>query len=227
MRAYPHYFRIDTGHRLEGRNSWHSHDPPESASCGTPFRRLVRSLWLQPSWLFAPWTDPTEPVRCLTGRLGLLHPGFQPPGRETAGYCYDATWGPASAGLAPASLTVSLAALPPQGLRGRIPLAQRYYEGLRLLCPSRRPSLLSPGDTLRCVDLFAPTPSTPKRGPGVRQPVPAAGRLTHGGLQRTPRFLRNPLSLCRVLRPRQDRHARPSNVVGAAPAMSTTRAPAT
>jgi hypothetical protein len=78
-RALPHNYRAGTGHRREGRKSWHSDTPLESVSCGTQFRRFVRSLWLRPSCLFAPWTDPTETVRCPSGRLGLLHPGFQSP----------------------------------------------------------------------------------------------------------------------------------------------------
>ncbi len=77
MRAYPHCYRTGTGHRVKGGNSWHSNSPLESASCGSLFRRSIRSLWLRPFWLFAPCTDPTETVRCLPGRLGLLHPGFQ------------------------------------------------------------------------------------------------------------------------------------------------------
>jgi len=35
VRAFPHSYRTDTGHRLEGRKSWHSNIPLESASCGT------------------------------------------------------------------------------------------------------------------------------------------------------------------------------------------------
>jgi len=38
-------------------------------------------------------------------------------------------------------------------------------------------------------------------------------------------FLGNPLSLCPVLRPRQDRHTRPLRCDGMAPAMSTAKAP--
>jgi hypothetical protein len=112
VRAYPHVFRTGAGHRVKGGSSWHSDNPLESASCGSLFRRLVRSLSLRPFWLFAPWTDPTETVRCLSGRLGLVHPGFQPSGspRRTAGYSYDAIWGPASAGFSPASRSASFAA---------------------------------------------------------------------------------------------------------------------
>ena len=84
---------------------------------GTRFRRLVRSLWLRPSWLLAPGADPTEVVRCPPGRLGLLRPGFQLLGspRELP----DITTAPHGdlrpAGLAPASQAVSFAALPPAG----------------------------------------------------------------------------------------------------------------
>ena len=35
VRAFPHAFRTGIGHRLEGRKSWHSNIPLESASCGT------------------------------------------------------------------------------------------------------------------------------------------------------------------------------------------------
>ena len=77
VRACPHLFRTDTGHRREGRKSWHSNTPLKSVSCGILFRRFVRSLWLRPSCSFAPWTDPTETVRSPPGRLGLLLPGFQ------------------------------------------------------------------------------------------------------------------------------------------------------
>jgi hypothetical protein len=120
VRAYPHFFRTGTGHRVKGGSSWHSENPLESASCGSFFRRLVRSLSLRPFWLFAPWADPTETVRCLPGRLGLVLPGCQPGGspRRTAGYRYGATWGPAPAGLAPASRSASFAAFLSQASPG-------------------------------------------------------------------------------------------------------------
>ena len=67
---------------------------------------------------------------------------------ETAGYSYGATWGLAPAGLPPASLTASFAALPPQGPPGRVPLLQRYYQSATTSCrPSRRASLPSLGGT--------------------------------------------------------------------------------
>src|SRR5271154_2356676 len=112
MRAHPHFFRTGVGHRVKGGSSWHSNNPLESASCGSLFRRLVRSLSLRPFWLFAPCADPTETVRRLSGRLGLVLPGCQPDGSpcRTAGYSYGATWGSAPAGLPPASQSVSFAA---------------------------------------------------------------------------------------------------------------------
>ena len=73
------------------------------------------------------------------------------------------------------------------------------------LCPSRRASLPSLGDTLRCAWGFAPGgPGHQTAGLGFifRSPLPdiAAGRQSG-----PPRFPDNPLSLCPVLRPRQDR----------------------
>jgi hypothetical protein len=72
-------------------------------------------------------------------------------------------------------------------------------------CPSRRASLPSLGDTLRCACRFAPGgPGHPTAGLGfvVRSPRPdhAAGKQAG-----PPRFPDNPMSLCPVLRPRQDR----------------------
>jgi len=128
VRAFPHCFRTGTGHRVKGGSSWHSNTPLESASCGSLFRRFVRSLSLRPFWLFAPCADPTETVRCLSGRLGLVLPGYQPNGspRQTAGYRYGATWGPAPAGLTPASRSASFAAF-----LSRAFLAQGHSENRR------------------------------------------------------------------------------------------------
>ena len=134
VRAFPHFFRTGTGHRVKGGSSWHSTNPLESASCGSLFRRFVRSLWLRPFWLFAPGADPTETVRCLSGRLGLVLPGFQPDGspRRTAGYSYGATWGPAPAGLSPASRSASFAASLSQALPGA--RTYRVLPFIRSLC---------------------------------------------------------------------------------------------
>ena len=72
----------------------------------------------------------------------------------------------------------------------------------------------------------APRPSATAGGsPGVGHPVPPAGNSsveTAG----SPPFLGNPLCSCPALRPRQDRRIRPTRCVGAAPAMSTAKAPA-
>lgn len=43
-----------------------------------PFRRLVSSLSLRPSWLLASWADQTDGAQCLPGLPRLLLPGFQP-----------------------------------------------------------------------------------------------------------------------------------------------------
>ena len=54
---------------------------PQSASRGDPFRRLVRSLSLRPSWLLASWADQTEntgapalPQACTSGLPALKSP---------------------------------------------------------------------------------------------------------------------------------------------------------
>ena len=75
------FFRIGTGHRIEGRKSWHLRLLRlNQLRAGTQFRRLVRSLSLRPSWLLALGADPTEVVLSPLGRLGLLLPGFQSSG---------------------------------------------------------------------------------------------------------------------------------------------------
>ena len=93
--------------------------------------------------------------------------------------------------------------------------------------PFRRASFPSRGDTTPALNV-SPTPrlSAAAGGfPGVGHPVPPAGKKsveTAG----SPTFLGNPLCSCPALRPRQDRRIRPSRCVGAAPAMSTAKAPA-
>jgi len=74
------------------------------------------------------------------------------------------------------------------------------------LCPSRHASLPSLGDTMSVRLSFRSHRSkTPNRGPGVGHPVPASRNGTHGGEQDLPGSWRTLLSLCPVLRPRQDR----------------------
>jgi hypothetical protein len=85
----------------------------------------------------------------------------------TAGYSYGATWGLAPTGLAPASLTVSFAALPPPGPRARVPRLLRYYGALRFpgdrLAALRWPSL---GDTTPCA--WVRLSRQARRRPGAR-----------------------------------------------------------
>ena len=77
----------------------------------------------------------------------------------------------------------------------------------------RAPTSCVPLAALRCLRLAIPCaapvaslprPRTPDRGPGVRHPVPMPERYA-GRQAGPPRFPDNPLSLCPVLRPRQDR----------------------
>ena len=50
-----------------------SDSPTNQLHAGYPFRRLIRSLSLRPSWLLAPWADPD---RKTPAPLELLLPGF-------------------------------------------------------------------------------------------------------------------------------------------------------
>src|ERR1022692_4047704 len=79
---------------------------------------------------------PVWPPRASTS--GLPTPGKP----EIAGYSYGATWGLAPAGLAPASLTVSFAALLPRVPERRVPPVRRYYGTLRIP-PSFPPHLIT------------------------------------------------------------------------------------
>jgi len=95
------------------------------------------------------------------------------------------------------------------------------------LCPSRRASLPSLGDTMWCVCRFAP--SSTERWPRAwgSSSGPHSRKLRMETTQDLPGSWRILVCLRPALRPRQDRLARPYDVVGAAPATSTTRAPAT
>jgi len=93
----------------------------------------------------------------------------------------------------------------PWVLRGEFPSFDGTMALCDSLCPSRRARLPSLGDTLRRACRFAPSgPGRPTAGLGfmLRSPLPerCAGRQAG-----PPRFPDNPLSLCPVLRPRQDR----------------------
>jgi hypothetical protein len=90
-------------------------------------------------------------------------------------------------------------------LRGEFPSFSGTMALCDSLCPSRRASLPSLGDTLRCACGFAPGgPGHQTAGLGfiIRSPLPDIAARRQPG---PPRFPDNPLSLCPVLRPRQDR----------------------
>ncbi len=72
-----------------------------------------------------------------------------------------------------------------------------------------------------------PAAQTPDRGPGVGHPVPSCRNRTHGDDQDLPGSWRILVCLCPALRPRQDRPVRPYDEVGAAPVVTTTKAPTT
>jgi len=62
-------------------------------------------------------------------------------------------------------------------------------------------------------------------GPGVGHPVTPTG-ISSTETTGSPTFLGNPMRLCPALRPRQDRRVRPLRHAHAAPALTTTKAPA-
>ena len=66
---------------------------------------------------------------------------------------------------------------PPQGLPRRVPLLQRYYQGITTSCrPSCRASLPSLGSTSVALVVFAPWPPSAPPRPGVGNPVSPAGK---------------------------------------------------
>ena len=90
-------------------------------------------------------------------------------------------------------------------LRGEFPSCDGTMALSDSLCPSRRASLPSLGDTLRCACASLPAvQDTQPRAWGFvfRSPLPDSSAGKQAG---PPRFPDNPLSLCPVLRPRQDR----------------------
>ena len=107
-----------------------------------------------------------------------------------------------------------------------VPLLHRYYGVLR------HPAALSPDfgclrPAIPCgaTCAFAPVgPGRPTAGQGFVA-GPHYRHDPHGGVQDFPGSWGTLLFLCRVLRPRQDRRVRRLDVVGTAPAMSTTKAP--
>ena len=93
--------------------------------------------------------------------------------------------------------------------RYRCPCVNGTMKMCDVLRPSRRASFPSLGDTMRCACCFAPvSPRRQAAGQGcvIRSPLPERVAWKRSG---PPRFLENPVCLCPVLRPRQDRRNRP------------------
>ena len=126
---------------------------------------------------------------------------------------------------------------PPHGSMTDIPLPStgsprsRFpgFNGTMEMCDSLRlfrfASFPSRGDTMRGVCRFAPVgPRRQTAGQGfiIRSPFPEISAWKRSG---APRFLKNPLCLCPVLRPRQDRRIRPFRCADMAPVQATTKAP--
>jgi hypothetical protein len=61
------FFRVGTGHRGGGRDPWRLLRSRHQLHAGKTLRGPCRSLSLRPSWLLAPWTDPTEPPQPALG----------------------------------------------------------------------------------------------------------------------------------------------------------------
>ena len=110
-------------------------------------------------------------------------------------------------------------------LRGEFPSFDGTMALCDYLCPSRRASLPSLGDTLRCACCFAPSgPGRPTAGLGfvIRSPC---RKDTQGDKQGLPgsRTTRYPYAL--FFDPGRTEHVRPLRRVDMAPAMSTAKAP--
>jgi hypothetical protein len=115
---------------------------------------------------------PVWPPRAFTS--GLPIPGSP----EIAGYSYGATWGLAPAGLAPASLTVSFAALPPPGPPRRVPRPPRYYGAVRLPGPlTPRFVAFAWRYQALCPSLRSRRPGHPTAGLGFVTRTPPPGRI--------------------------------------------------
>src|SRR6267142_2737636 len=118
------------------------------------------------------------------------------------------------------------APFPPPGPPRRVPRLPRYYGAVRLPVP------LSPDSVAFARQYPASRLSfrsrrsrSPNRGPGVRHPVPTAGKIRREAVQGLPGSRGILVCLRPALRPRQDRRARPYSAIGTAPVMSTTKAP--
>ena len=107
------------------------------------------------------------------------------------------------------------------------PLLRRYYQGA---ATPGRPSRLASSSFARRYHAAAcgslPRTTNGKRPRTRRLVWLALGRFVVVETSGSPTFLGNPLCLCPALRPRQDRRTWPIRYADAAPAMSTTKAPA-
>jgi hypothetical protein len=92
--------------------------------------------------------------------------------------------------------------------------------------PSRRASLPSLGDTLRCACGFAPGgPGHQTAGLEVRIPAPTSGHCRREAIRASQGSRTTHCPFALFFDPGRTEHARPSRRVGMAPAMSTTKAP--
>jgi hypothetical protein len=104
--------------------------------------------------------------------------------------------------------TTSILLPSPGSPRYRFPRFIGTMKMCDFLRPSRRASLPSLGDTLRCGLYFRSQRSrSPDRGPGVHQSGPLYRNYSQGGVQDLPGSWGTLVLLCRVLGPRRDRRA--------------------
>jgi len=120
------------------------------------------------------------------------------------------------------------APFPPPGPPRRVPRLRRYYGAVRL------PGSLSPRFVsfawryqALCLSFRSPQSRSPNRGPGVRQPVsrPVRKRLETIRVSQVPG--ESSCAYALLFDPGRTDGVRPYNAVGAAPVMSTTKAPTT
>ena len=126
----------------------------------------------------------------------------------------------------PHRLRPSAAPFPPPGPSRQVPRLRRYYGAVRLPVPLSPDSVAFarryPASRL---SFRSRRSRSPNRGPGVRHPVPTAGKIRREAVQGLPGSRGILVCLRPALRPRQDRRARPYSAIGTAPVMSTTKAP--
>jgi hypothetical protein len=120
------------------------------------------------------------------------------------------------------------APFPPPGPPRQVPRLPRYYDAVRLPVPLS-PVSVAFARRYPAVRLWfrSRRSRSPNRGPGVRQPVPSSGnfRREASRASQVPRQPWCPYAL--FFDPGRTRHTRPIRCAGAAPAMSTTKAPTT